>query len=163
MTLFINTWLDWTAYMCVMQYEYIGRLQYINNTSNIKGARSKRLEGWKRARERRRVAKARQVYDYCTFQTKGHSKCYKEITYKNIQRAFIRPYSKYTVYIIKIKKICFSPFDSSDEEDQVAIDFGAVDKFINVAGVHCLGCLQARCSYVITGYTHTHTHTHTLI
>lgn len=36
-----------------------------------------------------------------------------------------------------------SPFNSSDEENQVAVDFGAVDEFVNVASVHRLSCLQA--------------------
>ena len=35
------------------------------------------------------------------------------------------------------------PFNTSNEEDEVAVDFGAVDEFIDVAGVHCLSCLQA--------------------
>lgn len=36
-----------------------------------------------------------------------------------------------------------SPFNSSDEENQVAVDFGAVDEFVNVACVHRLSCLEA--------------------
>lgn len=36
-----------------------------------------------------------------------------------------------------------SPLDASDEEDQIAVDLGAVDKLIDVAGVHRLSCLQA--------------------
>lgn len=37
----------------------------------------------------------------------------------------------------------YSPLDASDEEDQVAVDLGAVDKLVNVAGIHCLSCQQA--------------------
>ena len=44
----------------------------------------------------------------------------------------------------------YLPFNASNEEDQVAIDFGAVDKFVNVAGIHCLSCLQAACADAIT-------------
>lgn len=33
------------------------------------------------------------------------------------------------------------PLDASDEEDQVAVDLGAVDKLVNVAGVHRLSRL----------------------
>lgn len=36
-----------------------------------------------------------------------------------------------------------SPFNPSDEENQVAVDFGAVDEFVDVAGVHRLSRLQA--------------------
>lgn len=36
-----------------------------------------------------------------------------------------------------------SPFDPSDEEHQVAVDFGAVDKLVDVAGVNRLRRLQA--------------------
>ena len=43
-----------------------------------------------------------------------------------------------------------SPFDPSDQEHQVAIDFGAVDKLVNVAGIHRLSCLQAGCANAIT-------------
>lgn len=39
--------------------------------------------------------------------------------------------------------VAHSPFDPRDEEDQVAVDFGAVDEFVDVAGVHRLGRLQA--------------------
>lgn len=34
-----------------------------------------------------------------------------------------------------------SPFNASNEKDEVAIDFGAVDKLVNVVGVHCLSSL----------------------
>ena len=34
-----------------------------------------------------------------------------------------------------------SPFDPSNEEHQVAVDFGAVDKLVDVAGVHRLSWL----------------------
>lgn len=43
-----------------------------------------------------------------------------------------------------------SPFNPSNKEHQVAIDFGAVDKVVNVAWVHCLSCLEAGCAYSIT-------------
>lgn len=43
-----------------------------------------------------------------------------------------------------------SPFNAGNEEDQVAVDFGAVDKFINVARIHRLSCLQAARPYAIT-------------
>lgn len=36
-----------------------------------------------------------------------------------------------------------SPLDPGDEEDQIAVDLGAVDKLVNVAGVHRLSRLQA--------------------
>lgn len=36
-----------------------------------------------------------------------------------------------------------SPLDAGDEEDQIAVDLGAVDKLVNVAGVHRLSRLQA--------------------
>lgn len=42
------------------------------------------------------------------------------------------------------------PFNASNEEDEVAINFGAVDKFINIAGIHSLSCLQAARPYAIT-------------
>lgn len=42
------------------------------------------------------------------------------------------------------------PLDASNEKDEVAIDFSAVDKLVNVAGVHCLCCLQAACADSIT-------------
>ena len=41
------------------------------------------------------------------------------------------------------------PFDAGNEEDEVAVDFGAVDEFVDVAGVHCLGCLQAARPYAV--------------
>lgn len=41
------------------------------------------------------------------------------------------------------------PFNTSNEEDEVAVDFGAVDKFINVAGVHRLSRLQAARPYAV--------------
>lgn len=34
-----------------------------------------------------------------------------------------------------------SPLDAGDEEDQVAVDLGAVDKLVDVAGVHRLSRL----------------------
>lgn len=37
----------------------------------------------------------------------------------------------------------FSPFDPCDEEHQVAVDFGAVDELVDVAGVDRLRRLQA--------------------
>lgn len=43
-----------------------------------------------------------------------------------------------------------SPFNTSNEKDEVAVDFGAVDEFIDVAGVHGLSCLQAARPYAIT-------------
>lgn len=45
---------------------------------------------------------------------------------------------------------CHSPFNASNEKDEVAIDFGAVDKSIDIAGIHRLSRLQASCSYAIT-------------
>lgn len=36
-----------------------------------------------------------------------------------------------------------SPFNPCDEEDQVAVDFGAIDKLVNVACVYRLSRLQA--------------------
>lgn len=39
--------------------------------------------------------------------------------------------------------LCVSPFDPGDEEHQVAVDFGAVDKLVDVAGVNRLRHLQA--------------------
>ena len=46
-----------------------------------------------------------------------------------------------------------SPFDSRDEEHQVAIDLGAVDKLVDVAGVHGLSRLQTRSADAITRCT----------
>lgn len=45
------------------------------------------------------------------------------------------------VYTFFLYRYLFSPFYPSNKEHQVAIDFGAVDKFVNVAGVHSLSCL----------------------
>lgn len=45
---------------------------------------------------------------------------------------------------------CHLPFNAGNEEDEVAVNFGAVDKFINIAGIHCLSCLQAARPYAIT-------------
>lgn len=42
------------------------------------------------------------------------------------------------------------PMNSSDKEDQVPIDLGAVDKFINVTGVYSLSIHQTSCTYAIT-------------
>lgn len=58
-----------------------------------------------------------------------------------------------------ISTVCDLPFDASDEEDQVAVDFGAVNEFINVAGVHRLSCLQAARSYAITHWQNKCKHT----
>lgn len=41
------------------------------------------------------------------------------------------------------------PFNAGNEEDEVAVDFGAVDELIDVAGVHRLCCLQAARPYAI--------------
>lgn len=46
-----------------------------------------------------------------------------------------------------------SPFDSSDEKDQVAIDFRAVDKLVNVAGVHSLSCLETGGTDAVTRWS----------
>lgn len=43
-----------------------------------------------------------------------------------------------------------SPFDPRDEEHQVSVDLGAVDKLVDVTGVHRLGRLQAGCADPIT-------------
>lgn len=45
--------------------------------------------------------------------------------------------------IAKPHILSVSPLDPSDEEHQVAVDFGAVDKLVDVAGVNCLRRLQA--------------------
>lgn len=37
----------------------------------------------------------------------------------------------------------YSPFDAGDEKDEIAVDFGAVDELVYVAGVHGLSRLQA--------------------
>lgn len=44
------------------------------------------------------------------------------------------------------------PFDTSNKEHQVAIDFGAVDKLVDVAWVHRLGSLQAGCANAVTSW-----------
>lgn len=49
------------------------------------------------------------------------------------------------------------PFNACNEEDEVAVDFGAVDEFINVACIHCLSCLQAARPYAITHCGNKHT------
>lgn len=41
----------------------------------------------------------------------------------------------------KREHVQLSPFDPGDKEHQVSIDFGAVDKLVDVAGVHRLGRL----------------------
>lgn len=46
-----------------------------------------------------------------------------------------------------------SPFDPCDEEHQVAVDFGAIDKLVDVAGVHRLGRLQAGCADAIARWS----------
>lgn len=51
---------------------------------------------------------------------------------------------------ISAGSVWHSPFNAGNEEDKVAVDFGAVDKFINVACVHRLSCLQAARPYAIT-------------
>lgn len=45
---------------------------------------------------------------------------------------------------------CHLPLNACYEEDEVPVDFGAVDKFINIAGVHCLRRLQATRPYAVT-------------
>lgn len=50
-------------------------------------------------------------------------------------------YHEHTSAIFLVISYMFSPFDPCDEEHQIAIDFGAVDKLVNVVGVHCLSCL----------------------
>lgn len=59
--------------------------------------------------------------------------------------------SKYAneIFACDVSK-CHSPVDASNEEDEVTVDFGAVDKLIDIAGVHCLSRLQAACPYTIT-------------
>lgn len=37
---------------------------------------------------------------------------------------------------------CYSPFDAGDEKDEIAVDFGAVDELVYVAGVHGLSRLE---------------------
>lgn len=54
---------------------------------------------------------------------------------------------------LKSWKLQPSPFDSGDEKDQVAVDFGAVDKRVDVAGVHRLISLQAGCADTITRWS----------
>ncbi len=43
-----------------------------------------------------------------------------------------------------------SPFNACDEEDEVAVDFGAIDKFLNVAGIYSLSRLKTAGTYTIT-------------
>lgn len=51
------------------------------------------------------------------------------------------------------------PFNASNKEDEVAIDFGAVDKFIDVAGVHRLSRQQAARPNTVAHCQHKHKHT----
>ncbi len=46
-----------------------------------------------------------------------------------------------------------SPFNACDEEDEVAVDFGAIDKFLNVAGIYSLSRLKTAGTYTITHWT----------
>ncbi len=46
-----------------------------------------------------------------------------------------------------------SPFNACDEEDEVAVDFGAIDKLLNVAGIYRLSRLKAAGTYTITHWT----------
>ncbi len=45
---------------------------------------------------------------------------------------------------------CSSPFNACDEEDKVAIDLGAIDKHLNVAGIYRLSRLKLADTYTIT-------------
>ncbi len=48
---------------------------------------------------------------------------------------------------------CSSPFNACDEEDKVAIDLGAIDKHLNVAGIYRLSRLKLADTYTITYWT----------
>lgn len=54
-----------------------------------------------------------------------------------------------------------SPFDSSDEENQVPVDFGAVDKLVDVVWIHSLSRLEAGGADAVTRWnTNTHIFLH---
>ena len=42
------------------------------------------------------------------------------------------------------------PLDASDEEDEVAVDFGTVHKLVNVAGIYRLGVMEVTSPYAVT-------------
>lgn len=44
---------------------------------------------------------------------------------------------------MEVVKKPLSPFNACDEEHQVSVDLGAVDKSVDVAGVDGLSCLKA--------------------
>lgn len=43
-------------------------------------------------------------------------------------------------------------FDACDEEDEVTVDLGAIDKLLNVAGIYSLSCLKTPSTYTITHF-----------
>ncbi len=45
---------------------------------------------------------------------------------------------------------CSSPFNACDEKDKVAIDLGAINKHLNVAGIYSLSHLKLAGTYTIT-------------
>lgn len=53
-----------------------------------------------------------------------------------------------------------SPFNAGNEEDEVAVNFGAVDKFVNIAGVHGLSRLQAARPYAVAHWQGRSKHQH---
>lgn len=59
-------------------------------------------------------------------------------------------FGKLTYFQKHVAQSGYSPLDASDQEDQVAIDLGAVDKLVDVAGIYRLSRQQAACPNAIT-------------